>query len=72
MRFVQKERRYRMSDYTALFKAFIVPYIICCSLTTICFLWVTDQEIPQLLWVIFVGGLGAEGIDIGIRKVTKK
>lgn len=61
-----------MKDVAELAKAVVVPYIAICSVTTICWLWGTAQDIPQLLWVIFVGSLGELGIEIGIKKVVKK
>ena len=60
-----------MKDLPALFKAFIIPYIICCSCTAICFLFATGQDIPTELWGIFIFFLSEEGIKFGIGKIKK-
>lgn len=61
-----------MKDLPALFKAFVVPYIACYSFTLMGYLWATGQDIPQLVWVIFLGALGELGIEIGATKIIKK
>lgn len=61
-----------MTDYKALFKAFIIPYIICYSFLIIGFLMATGQEVPMELWGVFGFFLGEEGISFGIGKIRKK
>jgi len=60
-----------MTDLPALFKAVVVPYIACYSFLVMGFLWATNQDIPQMLWVVFVGALGELGIEIGVKKIRK-
>lgn len=60
-----------MKDLPALFKAFVVPYLACYSFTVMGYLWATGGEIPQMLWVVFVGALGELGIEIGIKKARR-
>ncbi len=55
-----------------IFKAFIVPYIIIYSFTVIGFMMATGQDVPEILWGIFITGLGKEGISFGIGKIRKK
>lgn len=60
-----------MKDLPVLFKAVVVPYIACYSFSVMGFLWATNQDIPQLLWVVFVGALGELGIEIGVKRARK-
>ena len=61
-----------MKDLPALFKAFIIPYIICYSFTIIGFLWATGEGIPMELWGVFIFFLGEEGIKFGVGKVKRQ
>ena len=61
-----------MKDLPALFKAVVVPYLAVYFGSCIGFLFVTGQDIPQMLWVLFVGALSELGIEIGIGKIKKK
>ena len=60
-----------MKDYTALFKAFVCPYLAVFFGSCIGFNLVIGQAVDQMLWVIFVGALGELGIEFGIKKVKK-
>lgn len=62
-----------MKDYAKLFKAFVGPYLACAFGSAIAFNFATGQDIPQLLWVLFVGALSEIGIEIGygIKKAKK-
>ena len=60
-----------MKDLPQLAKAVVIPYIAFYSFTVMGFMWASGQDIPQMLWVIFVGALGELGIEFGIKKVRK-
>ena len=60
-----------MKDLPALFKAFIIPFIICYSFLIIGFLFATGQAIPEFLWGVFIFFLGEEGIKFGVGKIKK-
>ncbi len=60
-----------MNDLPKIFKAVVVPYIACYAFTVMGFLWATGQDIPQMLWVVFVGALGELGIEFGVKRAKK-
>ena len=61
-----------MKDLPTLFKAIVAPYIACYAFTVMGFLWATNQDIPQMLWIVFVGALGELGIEFGAKRIRKK
>lgn len=61
-----------MKDLPALFKAFVCPYLACAFGSTICFMWATGQDIPHLLWVLFVGALAEIGIEVRAWKLRRQ
>ncbi|MBA7669491.1 hypothetical protein ES703_77622 [subsurface metagenome] len=61
-----------MKDYATIFKAFVCPYLAVYFGSCIGFLFVTGQDIPQLLWVLFVGALSEMGIEFGALPLVKK
>lgn len=63
-----EKMRDTVKDMPALFKAFVVPYLAVYFGSCVGFLLVTGQDIPQVLWVLFVGALGELGIELGARK----
>ena len=60
-----------MKDLPALFKAFIIPFIICYSFLIMGFLWAAGQDIPMELWGILGFFLSEEGIKFGVGKLKK-
>lgn len=60
-----------MKDYAAMFKAFVCPYLAVYFGSCIGFLFVIGQDIPQLLWVVFLGALGELGFQFGVLPVVK-
>jgi len=61
-----------MKDLPALFKAFVMPYTAVCSLTGIVFITGTGQEVPMLLYGLFIGALGEMGIHWSLSNLRKK
>jgi len=62
-----------MKDYTALFKAFVMPYWVVCALSGIVFMIATGQEVPMELWGLLGFPLSEMGIHWSVSKlVTKK
>ena len=60
-----------MKDLPALFKAVVMPYTAVCSISTICFMTGTGQEVPIFIWGIFIGSLGEMGIHWSITNLRK-
>ena len=61
-----------MKDLPALFKAFVIPYFTCASMTGVIIQIVTGQEPSMILIGITGAGLSKMGIDFGIGKIRKK
>jgi len=59
-------------DYAKLFKAFVIPYLTVYFGSIIGLLWLMDRDLPELLLVLFFGGLGELGFEYGVKKVRKK
>jgi len=55
-----------------VFKAFVMPYTAVCSLTGIVFMTGTGQEVPILLYGLFIGALGEMGIHWSLSNLRKK
>ena len=61
-----------MKDYSALFKAFVMPYLAVYFGSCIGFMFITSQEVPMILWGLFFGSLGEIGIHWSIANLRKK
>ena len=61
-----------MKDLSALFKAFVMPYLAVYFGSCIGFIFVTGQEVPMILWGLFFGSLGEMGIHWSVSKLTLK
>ena len=61
-----------MKDYTALFKAFVMPYIAVCSASGIVFMASTGQEVAMILYGLLFGSLGEMGIHWSVSKLVSK
>jgi len=61
-----------MDDYVKLFKAFVCPYLAVFFGSCIGFMFATGQDIPQILWVLFLGALAELGIEFGALPVVKR
>lgn len=55
-----------------LFKAFVMPYTAVCSVSGIVFMTGTGQEVPMLLWGLFLGSLSEMGIHWSLANLRKK
>jgi len=61
-----------MKDLPGVFKAFVMPYTAVWSVTTICFMAASGQEVPMFIWGIFLGSLSEMGIHWSVTNLRKK
>ena len=61
-----------MKDYTALFKAFVMPYLAVYFGSCIGFMFITGQEVPIELWALFGFPLSEMGIHWSVSKMVNK